>query len=470
MCEEERLSLLPAEPVQRPSLLVLGPFRLPLSETEYMFDKVMAPVYDADLLGADSIAETLPYLIQTPFMVQSGRNNPLVIALDQVEAYNEDDAVFLRRLAEAAFYGWQNRGSRFAGADAVRTLFKEERIVARDAVLNVVGAVVGRRLKSFVGRAQTEGDQIALDIGVHTITSFDSVSSIENLILTAGRRNIGAIVIADHDRLDGVRRAQRVVERLKRKGKIREDFVVIPGQEITTSEGHIFGLFLKDRVLQGMTAKQTIREIHRQGGLAILADPAAAEGVKLARSLPFDGYVIRPGIRRLFRTLQLQRYPSLAGKPFFYTTQTHFKDIIEGVYVVVDTPDHTCEGLKRAILEGNVWAAGNAYFPVIAILGFRPITKYENFLNQLFTAREDFERVLQRMTGADNITFRVTWWREFARLMDFDVTGVLRPASGQRSALTDYPRIRSIFVVYGPIVFGYDRDPETVSVAAAFAF
>jgi hypothetical protein len=462
--------LLPPIAESAPEPAVICSFRLPLEDTQYLFDVVMAPVYDVDLTGVDSIAKTLPYLLESPFFLQSGRKNPLVVALEQTRRYNSSDGEFPRRLAEAAFYAWQNRRTPYAAADATQTLLKDEKVVLRDAVINLAASAVARQFRGFVGRAETEGDQIALDIAIYTITSFDSVMSVENLILAANRRNIGAIIVCDHDRIDGVRRAQIVAERLKREGRIRPDFVVVPGQDITSVEGHILGLFLTEMVLPGMTARQTLRDIHRQGGLAVLADPASDNGVKFAATLPFDGFVIRPGIRRLFRTLQLQRDPKAFSKPFFYTPQTHFKDLIEGVYVVVDTPDHTPDGLRRAIREGNVWASGNAYFPIIAVLGFRPITKYETLLNKYFTTRESVERFVERLTGSDNVTLRISWSVEFARLMDFDITGVVKPAAGVESSLTRFPRVLAVSASWGPVVVRYGRDPEYVSIGAVFAF
>jgi predicted metal-dependent phosphoesterase TrpH len=48
---------------------------------------------------------------------------------------------------------------------------------------------------------------------------------------------------------------------------------VIVGEEVSTLNGHLLGLFLAERVPPGLTAERTIELIHDQPGLAVAADP-----------------------------------------------------------------------------------------------------------------------------------------------------------------------------------------------------
>ena len=70
------------------------------------------------------------------------------------------------------------------------------------------------------------------------------------------------------------------------------------GEEISTLNGHLLGLWLAERVPQGLTALRTIELIHAQGGLAVAAHPfhplrGAARGHRslgaLVPDLPLDG-------------------------------------------------------------------------------------------------------------------------------------------------------------------------------------
>jgi hypothetical protein len=219
-----------------------------------------------------------------------------------------------------------------------------------------------------------------------------------------------------------------------------------------------------------MTARQTIKEIHRQGGIALASDPGASNGIKLVGNLDFDGYVLRPGLRRFYRTLLLQDDPRASGKTLFYTTQTHFSDVIEGVYTVVDTPDRTAEGLKRAILEGNSYGTGKPYWALLGIVGFRPITRYERTLDGYFRARRAVERGLEDLLGADNVRLRISWTPAVADLMDLQLISTIGDVIDGRSPLNDFPRLDGASISYGPVIIQYDRHDDSVMLFTAFQF
>lgn len=79
--------------------------------------------------------------------------------------------------------------------------------------------------------------------------------------------DLDVIALTDHDRIDLAQEAQKMAKR----GKYR--FEVIVGEEVTSRDGHILGLFLKKAIPAGMSAHKTIREIKQQGGLAIASHP-----------------------------------------------------------------------------------------------------------------------------------------------------------------------------------------------------
>lgn len=48
---------------------------------------------------------------------------------------------------------------------------------------------------------------------------------------------------------------------------------IIVGEEVMTGQGEIIGLYLKENISAGMTAKQTVEAIHGQGGLVYIPHP-----------------------------------------------------------------------------------------------------------------------------------------------------------------------------------------------------
>ncbi len=99
-------------------------------------------------------------------------------------------------------------------------------------------------------------------IHVHTDYSFDSNISPEALARFAEREGFGCIAVTDHDTIEGARRVEAV-----------SDVKVIVGEEITTRDGHLIGLFLKRRVEPGRSAKDTATAIREQGGLVLVPHP-----------------------------------------------------------------------------------------------------------------------------------------------------------------------------------------------------
>lgn len=104
------------------------------------------------------------------------------------------------------------------------------------------------------------------DLHLHTSFS-DGWPSPEAVIEHVTRATaLDVIAVTDHDTIEG---ALRAADHSARVGGVE----VIVGEEVSSRQGHILGLFLERRVPPGLSASATVDEIHRQGGLAIAAHP-----------------------------------------------------------------------------------------------------------------------------------------------------------------------------------------------------
>ena len=98
------------------------------------------------------------------------------------------------------------------------------------------------------------------------------------------------IAITDHDCLEGALEAAAYAE--SRGLPLR----VIPGEEVSSRDGHVVGLFLDALVAPGMSAEDTVRAIHEQGGLAVAVHPCRSTGVgRLAETRLFDAVELLNG-------------------------------------------------------------------------------------------------------------------------------------------------------------------------------
>jgi predicted metal-dependent phosphoesterase TrpH len=104
------------------------------------------------------------------------------------------------------------------------------------------------------------------DLHVHTMAS-DGVSDVDEVLAAALARRLDVIAITDHERIDAAVVAQQVAR--ERDLHLR----VIVGEEITTRNGHLVGLFMTQRIKPWGTMSDAVARVHDQGGVCIVAHP-----------------------------------------------------------------------------------------------------------------------------------------------------------------------------------------------------
>jgi predicted metal-dependent phosphoesterase TrpH len=89
-------------------------------------------------------------------------------------------------------------------------------------------------------------------------------------------RGISVQAITDHDEIWGAQELEEMAA--------GSPLQVIVGEEVTTSDGEIIGLFLKELIKPGASAEDTVRQIREQGGLVLL--PHGFDPLKKSRLKP----------------------------------------------------------------------------------------------------------------------------------------------------------------------------------------
>ena len=105
---------------------------------------------------------------------------------------------------------------------------------------------------------------IDVDLHMHTDHSYDCATPVEVLLAEAKARGLGAIAITDHNEISGALDARAKADGIK----------VIVAEEVKTAhEGEVIGLFIEEKIERGMSLRETIAEIKRQGGLVYVPHP-----------------------------------------------------------------------------------------------------------------------------------------------------------------------------------------------------
>lgn len=103
------------------------------------------------------------------------------------------------------------------------------------------------------------------DLHIHSHYSYDSNSSIKEIIDTAIKKGIDCIAITDHNKIQG---ALEAIEYAKAK-----PILIIPAIEVKSRDGDIIALNVRKEIEKSLSTEKTIEKIKEQGGLAIIAHP-----------------------------------------------------------------------------------------------------------------------------------------------------------------------------------------------------
>ncbi len=103
------------------------------------------------------------------------------------------------------------------------------------------------------------------DLHLHTTYSDGSCTPHQLIDHVVAHTDVQVIAVTDHDEITGAYIAREYAQ--------ERGIDVIIGEEISSREGHILAYFIHERIAPGMSARDTIRAIHEQGGLAVAAHP-----------------------------------------------------------------------------------------------------------------------------------------------------------------------------------------------------
>lgn len=122
-----------------------------------------------------------------------------------------------------------------------------------------LGAVVAEEAEEEPAPAMMK-----IDLHCHSEASADCLTPIEKFPERCRQRGIAVQAITDHNEIWGAQKLKALVE------ENGHPLTVIVGEEVSTAEGEIIGLFLEEKIEAGLTPEETVARIREQGGLVLL--------------------------------------------------------------------------------------------------------------------------------------------------------------------------------------------------------
>lgn len=186
----------------------------------------------------------------------------------------------------------------------------------------------------------------------------DGVSSPEDLIAAARTAGLDALAITDHNTCEAV-------DYMIGEGLMREDgapvdgFLVIPGVEVTTAEGHLLCLGCRlPSSLKGRPAEEVCRLAHEAGGLCVAPHPydlfRAGIRENVLNTLPLDGLeVFNAAITLKRHNRKACDYAERRGLPMTAGSDAHHAGAVGVACTIVETDDFSVRGVLAAMQKGT---------------------------------------------------------------------------------------------------------------------
>jgi predicted metal-dependent phosphoesterase TrpH len=182
-------------------------------------------------------------------------------------------------------------------------------------------------------------------IHVHTHYSHDADASPADVVATARRQGVDCIAVTDHNRIDGALEAREI-------GTVR----VIIGEEISSADGHIIGLFLEHAIPPRLPAEETAARIRAQGGVVLAPHPFASlcpsslGAEAITRLLPWlDAVEICNAQNPFFwEDRHARRFAARHGVPAYAGADAHLRGHLAGCYQWL-TPFGDAAGFQAAL-------------------------------------------------------------------------------------------------------------------------
>jgi len=105
--------------------------------------------------------------------------------------------------------------------------------------------------------------KIKVDMHTHSEYSPDSRTPLVSQAAAIKAAGLNVVCATDHNTIEGALRLR----------ELADGFRVIVGEEVSSRDGEIIGLFLEKPVERGLSAEETIARIHEQGGLVSVPHP-----------------------------------------------------------------------------------------------------------------------------------------------------------------------------------------------------
>lgn len=186
--------------------------------------------------------------------------------------------------------------------------------------------------------------EVKLDLHIHSAHSPDGRMSLDEIVSCARARGLQGVAVCDHDRA--------LTETWD-----APDFLLIPGIELSTDQGHLLGLFVTEQI-DARELGAAIDAVHACGGLAVMAHPfeRSSDAQRLDAYLDrLDGIEVwngRADRKNPQANAMACALAQRAAKPVTAGSDAHLPEEIGNGVVTLEADALTLPAVRAALLRG----------------------------------------------------------------------------------------------------------------------
>jgi len=198
--------------------------------------------------------------------------------------------------------------------------------------------------------------QLFIDLHSHSRFSADGVAEPEAMVAEARAKGLHGFAITDHNTCACVDYFLQHGQ-MNKEGLPVDGLLIIPGQEITTADGHLLAIGITLPDLKGIPAVEAVALIHQAGGLAIPPHPydffRAGIREPVLATLDVDALEVFNAATTLKRyNKHAFEYAQSRGLPMTAASDAHDHAALGTAYSILEAETFSVAGVLDAIRKG----------------------------------------------------------------------------------------------------------------------
>ena len=195
---------------------------------------------------------------------------------------------------------------------------------------------------------------LKLDLHVHSEYSEDGVGSPKEIIKSLQKKKINGMALTDHNKIEGGIKALKIAPK---------DFIVIPSVEISTRDGHLIALNVKENLPRGLSVEETVEKIKKAGGIPIVPHIFRnMSGIKMEKFKKIQTKITAIEVfnscsvpQTNLKTAKVAKSKNLGGTG---GSDSHSPEYAGYGYTIVNTTDFTIDSIISEINKRKTWGEG----------------------------------------------------------------------------------------------------------------